>query len=97
MVKLAIYIYLFFSRLREWFVQHENGHLTVTLVDGTFSDSLLFLFFVWFLGASGCSFCFEKIVYFADQPRLYPTHTKVINYCCGTGKFRNIAAKMGFL
>jgi hypothetical protein len=82
--------------LPEWFVQHENGHLTVTLVDGTFSDFLFsFYFFVWFLGANGRSFCFEKIVYFgfADQPRLYPTHTKVINYCCGTGKFRNIAIK----
>jgi hypothetical protein len=80
--------------LREWFVQHENDHLTGTLVNGTFSHSLFsFLIFVWFLGANGCSFCFEKIVYFADQPRLYPTHTKVINYFCGTGEF----TKMGFL
>jgi hypothetical protein len=48
-----LYIYIF-SRLREWFIQHENGHLTGTLVNGTFSHSLLFFFFVCFLGAFLC-------------------------------------------
>jgi hypothetical protein len=55
-------MYLLFSRLREWFVQHENGHLTLTLVNGTFSDSLFSFYFLFgSLEPMGVVFALKKL------------------------------------